>query len=52
MSIRKEVLDEVALSESEYNLIAQQLGREPTEVELGIFGSLLGKAWRNGLNTY
>ncbi len=40
MTISKEVLDKVALSEKEYALIVQQLGREPTEVELGMFGSL------------
>jgi len=36
----KEILDEVALSEKEYQLIVEQLGREPTKVELGMFGSL------------
>lgn len=40
MTISKEILDKVALSEKEYNLIVQQLGREPNEVELGMFGSL------------
>jgi phosphoribosylformylglycinamidine synthase II len=40
MPVSKEALDEVALSESEYQLIVQRLGREPTEVELGMFGSL------------
>ncbi|HEU65751.1 MAG TPA: phosphoribosylformylglycinamidine synthase subunit PurL [Chloroflexi bacterium] len=40
MNISKEILDEVALSEKEYELIVQQLGREPSEVELGMFGSL------------
>jgi len=40
MSVTKEALDKVALSEEEYNLIIQRLGREPTEVELGVFGSL------------
>ena len=40
MSITKEALDRVALSEEEYKLIIQRLGREPSEVELGIFGSL------------
>jgi phosphoribosylformylglycinamidine synthase II len=40
MNISKEILDEVALSEKEYKLIVQQLGREPSEVELGMFGSL------------
>ena len=40
MSITKEDLDRVALSEEEYKLIIQRLGREPSEVELGILGSL------------
>jgi len=40
MPISREVLDEVALSEEEYDLIVQQLGREPTLVEIGLFGSL------------
>jgi phosphoribosylformylglycinamidine synthase II len=40
MNISQEILDEVALSEKEYKLIVQQLGREPNEVELGMFGSL------------
>lgn len=40
MNISKETLDKVALSEKEYGLIVQQLGREPNEVELGMFGSL------------
>ncbi len=40
MPISKETLDKVALSEKEYGLIVQKLGREPTEVELGMFGSL------------
>ena len=40
MPISKETLDEIALSEAEYRLIVNKLGREPTEVELGMFGSL------------
>ena len=40
MSITKEDLDRVALSKEEYDLIVQRLGREPSEVELGILGSL------------
>ncbi|MCD5412732.1 MAG: AIR synthase related protein, partial [Dehalococcoidia bacterium] len=40
MSITKQELDDVALSEEEYRLIVKQLGREPTIVELGMFGSL------------
>ncbi|GAB4322805.1 MAG: phosphoribosylformylglycinamidine synthase subunit PurL [Dehalococcoidia bacterium] len=33
-------MDAVALSREEYQLLVQRLGREPTEVELGMFGSL------------
>ena len=40
MPVSKEILDEVALSEKEYQLIVEKLGREPSEVELGMFGSL------------
>ncbi len=40
MPVSKETLDEIALSEAEYRLIVQRLGRQPTEVELGMFGSL------------
>ncbi len=40
MPISKEVLDKVALSEQEYDLIVQRLGREPNLVEIGLFGSL------------
>jgi phosphoribosylformylglycinamidine synthase II len=40
VNISKEILDKVALSEKEYKLIVQQLGREPNKVELGMFGSL------------
>jgi len=40
LPVSKEALDEVALSEKEYRLIVDKLGREPTEVELGMFGSL------------
>lgn len=40
MPVSKKVLDEVALSEAEYQLIVEKLGREPTHVELGMFGSL------------
>jgi phosphoribosylformylglycinamidine synthase len=38
--VSKEVLDEIALSQSEYELIVHRLGREPNEVELGMFGAL------------
>ncbi len=40
MPVSKEQLEEIALSRKEYNLIVQKMGREPTEVELGLFGSL------------
>jgi phosphoribosylformylglycinamidine synthase II len=36
----KEILDEIALSQKEYQLIVAQLGREPNQVELGMFGAL------------
>lgn len=40
MPVPKEVLDEIALSLKEYQLIVKQLGREPSQVELGLFGAL------------
>ena len=40
MPVSKEALDEIALSQKEYQLIVERLGREPTEVELGMFGAL------------
>jgi len=40
MAIDKRVLEEVALSEAEYELIVRRLGREPTITEIGMFGSL------------
>ena len=40
MSVTKQILDEIALSQAEYNLILERLGREPTSVELGMFGAL------------
>ena len=40
MSVTKEALDAVALSTQEYEAIVERLGREPNEVELGMFGSL------------
>ena len=40
MPVSKEMLDNVALSQAEYRLIVDKLGREPSEVELGMFGSL------------
>ena len=40
MPVDQALLDEVALSREEYELIVQRLGREPNLVELGMFGSL------------
>jgi phosphoribosylformylglycinamidine synthase subunit PurL len=40
MAVDQDALDAVALSRPEYDLLVSQLGREPNEVELGMFGSL------------
>ena len=40
MAVTKEALDALALSEAEYEAIVERLGREPNELELGMFGSL------------
>jgi len=40
MAIEQSVLDTIALSRDEYQLIVEKLGREPNEVELGLFGAL------------
>ncbi len=40
MLVDQSTLDEIALSRDEYDLIVERLGREPNEVELGIFGAL------------
>ena len=40
MRVPREILEQVALSEKEYQLIVRRLGREPNLVELGMFGSL------------
>ncbi|MDY6910885.1 MAG: phosphoribosylformylglycinamidine synthase subunit PurL [Chloroflexota bacterium] len=40
MPITQQDLDDVALTQEEYQLIVKHLGREPTIVEVGIFGSL------------
>jgi phosphoribosylformylglycinamidine synthase subunit PurL len=40
MQVTPEVLAEVALSEDEYALIVEKLGREPSPVELGMFGAM------------
>ena len=38
--ISQELLDEVALSRSEYEAILDRLEREPNELEIGLFGAL------------
>ena len=40
MPVTKEILDEIALSWAEYDMIVARLDREPNEVELGMFGAL------------
>jgi phosphoribosylformylglycinamidine synthase len=40
LPVSQEILDEIALSLKEYQLIVEQLGREPNPVELGLFGAL------------
>ena len=40
MAVSKEVLDEIALSAEEYDTIVRRLDREPTAVELGMFGAM------------
>ena len=40
MSVSKEALEALALSEAEYEAIVERLGREPNDLELGLFGSL------------
>ncbi len=40
MPVDQEALDAVALSREEYGTLVARLGREPNEVELGMFGSL------------
>ena len=40
MPVSKEALDQLAISEQEYEVIVDRLGREPNGLELGIFGSL------------
>ena len=40
MAVSKQALDELALTEGEYEAIVERLGREPNELELGLFGSL------------
>ncbi len=40
MPVSKETLDEIALTEAEYQLIVDKLDREPNSLELGMFGAL------------
>jgi len=40
MAFDKEILDELAISPAEYELIVKRLGRVPNHLELGLFGSL------------
>jgi phosphoribosylformylglycinamidine synthase len=40
MAVSKKTLDELAISEQEYEAIVDRLGREPNDLELGLFGSL------------
>jgi phosphoribosylformylglycinamidine synthase len=40
MAVDQRALDSIALSRDEYELIVSRLGREPSEVELGMFGAL------------
>ncbi|MBI4299750.1 MAG: phosphoribosylformylglycinamidine synthase II, partial [Chloroflexi bacterium] len=40
MPVSQRVLDDIALTREEYDLIVRRLGREPTPVELGMFGAL------------
>ena len=40
MTVSKEALDQLALTDGEYEAIVERLGREPNDLELGLFGSL------------
>src|SRR5690348_10174786 len=40
MTVTDRVLQQIALSRDEYRLAIERLGREPTEVELGMIGAL------------
>ncbi len=40
MVFDKKILEDLALSELEYSMIADRIGREPNQLELGLFGSL------------
>ena len=39
-AVDQKILDELAISEAEYALILEKLGRQPNKLELGLFGSL------------
>jgi len=40
MTIDQRFLDQIALSRDEYTLVVERLGREPNELELGMFGAM------------
>jgi phosphoribosylformylglycinamidine synthase II len=40
MSVSQSFLDQIALNREEYEVIVSRLGREPNELELGMFGAL------------
>ena len=40
MTVDQQLIEELSLSLEEYGLIVEKLGREPNEVELGMFGAL------------
>ena len=40
MAVSKETLEEIALTEGEYEVVVERLGREPNDLELGMFGAL------------
>ena len=40
MPISQEVLDQLAISQGEYEAIVERLGREPNHLEVGLFGSM------------
>ena len=40
MPVSQEALDQLAISDGEYETIVERLGREPNELEIGLFGSM------------
>ncbi|HEY8837196.1 MAG TPA: phosphoribosylformylglycinamidine synthase subunit PurL [Dehalococcoidia bacterium] len=40
MTVEQRVLNQIALSRDEYELVVKRIGREPNDVELGMFGAL------------